>query len=456
MSKSNFHKSKKKQGRPKKKKAGYSSLSPFSILSRLSAISSNKEKKELLKKEKSNKTLMRFMKLAADPYIRFNITVPVTLQCHGKDSETSAAMNTEAFFELADSLHKRKITGNDARDAVKNFIGGCGSMQATWFTNILNKSLGVGAQAATINKVWPKLIEEFKVQKVAKLKDKKLVSTIEAIIKKNGYIDGEGKYNGERVFFVFPKGEKGQALSLTGMELPGLYFMCDALREHFEGYVVDCEVFGKSWNATMSSIRNEGMTLQMMKVLNTIPKARCFDCIPYEDFINQSCELTRQERRGILRHKLFFVDSPYIRGMKVKKLRSYKEAVKFAKKMLDNKLEGAVLKDPSSMYEFKRSPVWLALKFFKSIDVPIVKISPGKKGKKYENSCGKFYIKYKGKEFGCGTGLTDEQRLDFWKNRKKYIGRIVEVEAQIAKDFEGVLRPPIVFKRFRPDKDPVL
>lgn len=65
--------------------------------------------------------------------------------------------------------------------------------------------------------------------------------------------------------------------------------------------------------------------------------------------------------------------------------------------------------------------------------------------------CAGFYVDYKGKELKVTFAATNEEKAKVWKNRKKYIGKMIEYKGMEvgAKD---VPRHP-VFIRFRKDRD---
>jgi hypothetical protein len=54
-------------------------------------------------------------------------------------------------------------------------------------------------------------------------------------------------------------------------------------------------------------------------------------------------------------------------------------------------------------------------------------------------------------ETECGSGFNDEQRQEFWKNRKKMIGTKIEVKYQGLSDDKSSLRFPI-FRKTKEDR----
>ena len=113
-----------------------------------------------------------------------------------------------------------------------------------------------------------------------------------------------------------------------------------------------------------------------------------------------------------------------------------------------------MIKDPLSFYECKRSTSWLKSKPFIEISLEVKSFEEGtgrNKGKlgaiiaEGEDN-GKYF------KLNIGSGFTDIQRKEYWDNRNKLPGKIIEIRADsISKSQDGQfwsLRFPR-FKTFR-------
>lgn len=109
--------------------------------------------------------------------------------------------------------------------------------------------------------------------------------------------------------------------------------------------------------------------------------------------------------------------------------------------------EGIVCKIGCSPYEWREhSKYWLKVKPTDTLDLPVTGFEFGTPGTRLENIVGKLVVDFKGVEVRVGSGLSDEQRVEFLDN----LPSLVEVEfKEITRD--GSLREPI-FKRVRDDK----
>jgi len=111
--------------------------------------------------------------------------------------------------------------------------------------------------------------------------------------------------------------------------------------------------------------------------------------------------------------------------------------------------EGIMLKDPKSAHWRRRHPGILKAKTVASYDLKIDQVQEGLG--KYKNTLGALVLKSaNNKVVKVGSGISDKQRDELWKNRESLIGKIVEVSAQEVT--KNSLRFP-VFVKLRDDKD---
>jgi len=114
--------------------------------------------------------------------------------------------------------------------------------------------------------------------------------------------------------------------------------------------------------------------------------------------------------------------------------------------------EGIIVKDDRSPYEFgKRSAYWQKQKYDAStVDVIITDFHEG--DGESSGTLGAVSIEsIDGVPLGrSGSGFSDGQRDQIWRNRDNYLNRVIEVEARGLSKKDKMLRMPI-FKRHRPE-----
>jgi len=177
-----------------------------------------------------------------------------------------------------------------------------------------------------------------------------------------------------------------------------------------------------------------------------------FDMVPIEDFYAGACKITALNRKirlgatlmdesiqvleenwaaliqayGV--HKeLRFIKPVEILGL----VKSLDMITPIVEKIWARGGEGVMLNTANGPYEIKRSKCLLKVKHTEEHILPVVDIIEG--SGKYEDAMGALLVIYTNKYgqqsyLGVGSGFTDDQRRDIWKNPKKYIGRKVEIE----------------------------
>jgi DNA ligase-1 len=186
-----------------------------------------------------------------------------------------------------------------------------------------------------------------------------------------------------------------------------------------------------------------------------------FDILPFEDFEKGFYKVSYSQRseKLIEWYNSFIVDKKKIQIIDKKSVDldnvNGKEIFKqFNKDSIVKGYEGIMIKDPDSFYECKRSTTWLKSKPFIEISLKVTDFEEGT-GRNIGRlgaiiaegeDEGKFF------KINVGSGFTDEQRLQYWGEKKNLIGQIVEVRADsISKGQDGLywsLRFPR-FKTFR-------
>ena len=364
------------------------------------------------------------------------------------------------FSMICEKLIKRELTGHAARDQI--IILKDKSYKDEWnffYRRILQKDMRCGLSERTVNNVAKKNNYE---QYVIPVFSCQLAQDCELHKKKlNGKKSLEVKLDGVRaVTVIYPSG-KIDMFSRNGKELNNFNHIKDEISKTFnissikEALVLDGEIVSDDFQTLMKQIHRKNSSQ------NKDAKLFLFDLLPLEYFKKGIYEKSYFSRIEELKkiHERFFIQSHVINiidsvNVDLDTEKGEIEFKNFNKNSIINGYEGIMIKDPESFYECKRSTTWLKSKPFIEISLEV---------KDYEEGTGRNKGKLgaiiaegidedKNFKTNVGSGFTDLQRKEFWEEKDKLIGQIIEIRADsISKSQDGEnwsLRFPR-FKSFR-------
>ncbi len=426
------------------------------IIQKLQSSNSRLFKEEVLLNEMKEENISFFEGLS----LTYNRLLTFGVKKVPEAQEDGPGIQWTEFKQLANKLLKRELTGHAARDEIQNLMER--SKKDEWnffFRRILQKDIRCGLSEKTINNVAKKnnfhnfLIPVFSCQLAQdcelhrkKLKGKKYLEVkldgvrAVTIIYPSRIIDIFSRNGKELNNFDHLKNEILKCLDFTTLKKP---------------IVLDGEIISKNFQELMKQIHRKNFSQ------NVDASLFLFDILPLENFKKGIYELPLQKRISNLQkiYNSFFIKSEKIKLINSKlvdleTLKGKEEFRKFNEISIIKGFEGIMIKNPMSFYECKRSTSWLKSKPFIEISLEV---------KNYEEGTGRNKGKLgaliaEGKDndkffrLNIGSGFTDLQRQDFWNNKEKLIGQIVEVRADsISKSQDGdswSLRFPR-FKTFR-------
>ena len=394
------------------------------------------------------------LRMALDKLYTFGVKqVPI------KEEDGGQGLSWDNFKVLAEHLYKRQVTGHAARDAIKLAMDVATKDQWNGFyRRILIKDLRCGVSEKTVNTVAKK-------QK----KDQYRVPVFECMLAHDG-ANHETKIEGTRI--LQPKLDGVRCLTVVdfesrtvvqytrnGKELANFTHITDALAKHIDiferSYVLDGEVVSNSFQDLMKQVHRKD------DVQAGDARLMLFDIVPLSEFKAGKSTLGQKRRHNLLKtFKEVFDQVGYIDiipqiEVDLETFVGQVEYKDYNKKMVEDGFEGIMIKNIDAKYECKRSTSWLKMKPFIEVSLSVTAVEEGtgrNEGKLGALVCegeddGKFI------RVNVGSGLTDEQRAEFWAAKDSLIRQVVEVRADAAtrsQDSEDVysLRFPR-FLRFR-------
>ncbi len=425
---------------------------PETIIQRLEADNSRLAKEAVLA-EAAEEGLPEFfegVRMALDKLYTFGIK-----QVPEKTEEGGQGLSWSNFLELAEALHQRKITGNEARDAVKLAMDIATQEQwQLWYRRILIKDLRCGVSEKTVNKVLKKtdiapvpvfecMLSHDSANHESKLGGVKLL---------------EPKLDGVRCITVVDHVSRTVTqYTRNGKVLENFGHITTALEGYIDefarSYVLDGEVVSASFQDLMKQVHRKD------NVQAGDARLALFDIIPLNEFkAGVSVMGQRRRSRFLQDFKHIFdavgcVDLVPQTEVDLDTLLGEEEFKDYNRDMVAQGYEGIMIKDPAAAYECKRSASWLKMKPFIEVSLGVVGVEEGtgrNRGRLGALIC-------EGQDDGknisvnVGSGFTDEARKESWAARDSLVGQVVEVRADaVTQNQDGTysLRFPR-FLRFR-------
>ena len=421
-------------------------MEPWKVIQKLESDNSRLFKESVIREqaEAKNTEFFRGCKAALDKLRTFGLKqVP--------ESKTDGAgIMPDVFWHTAELLEKRELTGNEARDRVQDLCNKSKTEQwNSWYRRILIKDLRCGVTEKTINKhakgykipVFECMLADDSKKHEKKMTGKMLI---------------EPKFDGVRVIAICDVDKDEVTLySRNGKELtnfPKIKESLDSMLDQFsESMVLDGEVMSDDFQALMKEIHRKSGAKTDNAVLNL------FDCLPLTEFVKGGSDTGLIYRKEQLESFTLPDNISKVEYVKID-LDSddgQKQFADYNKLCIDRGFEGIMIKPELGKYECKRSSLWLKVKPFIEVSLKVVDVEEGtgrNAGKLgaliVEGTDMEKFIKT-----NVGSGLTDDNREQYWQAKDKLIGQIVEIRADAITqnqeaDGEYSLRFPR-FLRFR-------
>lgn len=445
----------------------------FHTLSEIGAVSSTKTKQEILAGHPDNEVLKTLLFSTYSPFIQYNIKkIPVSSsECEGTEilGETY-----QEFLNLLVKLSQRVVTGNAAIEALSDFLVSCCPEEYKWYCRVIEKDLDIGMADKGINKVFKNLIPTYEVLLADKILPADLnLDTPKALKMLPDRIVTQYKIDGYRLNIHVMESGEVTICTRNGKPVSGYTDLeTEAANKLPKGYVYDGEIVApelfewiaenmKSDSSEIIANRDlfsEAMSHAFSKEENKQGVFNLFDMVPIKEWKSQKTTETYETRLEHINTMVRPLNLKHI--MIVPTSRVYlkknpddlKEIVEQFHYFLSIGWEGLMIKNLDSVYEFKRSKNLLKMKLMDTIDLAVVDVYEGTG--KYSGMLGGVYVEYKGYQVGVGSGWSDEQRLEFWKDKNKIIGKTIEIayQAETKNKTGGLSLSFPVVKKVRNDK----
>lgn len=394
------------------------------IFDKIANVNSKKSKETIIKQNKDNELFLFCLKFLLDS----NITTGLSKKKINK--KVQIYQNT--YSDIRDmfrylSLHN---SGTDINiGVVQGYINSLDEDLQDFVRGLLTKSLKIGADAKTVNRVIPGLIP---------VHDIMLANKYEGKIKED--VSMSLKMDGIRNSIITVNGIT-KALSRQGKEIDGIDYILDEYEElGLTNYFVDGELIRVN-KENLSSDENFRLTTKIVNSKSNNKEGLefiVFDITPMEDYINKKSSIKYKDRLKLM-NELIGDKGKHIKLVEKFGITNDTNIIEEKlNEVIKNGQEGLILNTLNGKYEFgKRPKSLLKVKKFNEADVLCVGVDEGEG--RLKNMAGSLVCKfiYKGEEctVEIGTGLNDSDRKLIFDNPSLVIGKVVTIKYfEISKD----------------------
>lgn len=345
------------------------------------------------------------------------------------------------LLELLKRLETRQVTGDAAKAAVKELFDRCTTLERKWFQRILLKDLRCGFGISTCTNAGVN-IPEFEVQLA---KDAKKCKKLNEIIKKGVWVSK--KFDGYRCLAVVEDGV-ATLYSRNGVVYENFPTIQQSLVNACAGRT-DVVVFdGEIMSDNFQSMQQSAFASKRQTTVGDV-KYHIFDWIPGVEWETQKFAMKAGERFKKLDEFFGQVTSPLLVKVDHEWSEDINHILKLERDFLALGYEGAMVINDIAYYLGRKSNAMLKFKTMLSMDCKILEVCEGEG--KYQGTLGSLKLSQEnGKICSVGSGFSDEERDQIWRNPSAAIGRTAEIQYQNLSD-DGVMRFPVM-KRYRDDK----
>lgn len=341
------------------------------------------------------------------------------------------------FHALLDKLANRELTGNDAINAVSNMIGTFEHSDWPILTAILNKKLTIGLSKTTFEKLTGKSTQSatFEVTLAHHLENVKGVNPIDGTWYASRKCDGirtvaKITKDGENTTIEFIS-RQGKPITTLDNVKPGLVWLVRNLDDGVyyadgEGCIVDNNG-DEDFQAILKEIRRKNWTIEH-------PCYQLFDFVTEEEFLGKKKSANFDKRYTRMQDMFSGNTFPTIKLLKQELLTCQADFDRWEGYVSAGNWEGFMLRKNE---EFKTGRLKTLLKVKKFMDdeyivkdVVIDEMTTAEPGEGNVTYTGvkSLTIEHKGSKVSVGSGLTKEQRKEWYADPSKIIGKTVTVK----------------------------
>ena len=421
------------------------------IFTQLQSTNSKLEKQKIIKDNANNQQFTDTLVFLLSPYVLTGMSERKI------NKKVGAVREIIKSWENAVKYLSTHNTGTDHDIAlIQSFITNQPEDMQDFYKGLITKSIKLGCDAKIVNSVLGKgFIPSFEIQLAEKYFEKpnKVVGNFTLTEKLDGFRLATIIHN-DKIEFYSRQGQLVEGLVEVEEDMK---MFCKVNKLHnafFDGELVavNCEELSsdENYKVVTKIARTKGIKRGL--------KYNIFDTLSYEEFMSQNCDTEYYKRRWLLNELSKNNNLTHINILPVLYNGSNKDMImEYLNKARENHKEGIMINLDNGMYEFKRTTNLLKVKVMQDADLKIVDVyeGTGKNKGKLGGIIIEFIYKDNTYRCECGSGFSDDERIDYWNNPEKILNKIATIQYfEISKNDNGGygLRFPVWTHRIREDK----
>ena len=384
---------------------------------------SQKRKQQIISENLSPR-LEYILSICFDPF--------VTTKLHKLDYEDKECKENpklyEEFFSLCEKLKAAPAINDHLRRKAERLIESTGyhiELKKV-FAKVLTKRMNIGIGAKMINKaVGKELIPDPSLM---------LAEDDHKVLDKWGSIVCEEKYDGVRVICTIEdRKPKFYTRAFNELDSRFLTRIANQILELSHG------IDGIFFDGELTDLDRKSVSGKVTQMMKGSPKEsigddllfNIFDVEPIKTIKDGKGVTVYTQRRELLEQ--FFKDKSFenIKIAQKWEAKTKDELMPIYEQIVANGGEGVIMKDPTHLYECKRSKSWIKFKEVQDCDLVVTGWYPGE-GKR-EGFIGGFICKDSSGEYQVkvGSGFTEQDLIELSKNPDDIIGKIVAIQYNV-------------------------
>ena len=384
----------------------------------LTKTSSTLAKRDILINNGDNELFKLYLGYLLNPFLITGISSKKI----SKQPEKEPSLKFTAFYELMEYVLENNTGSDEVIANIRAFLDLHDKEMRVFYESIITKSAKLGCDVKSVNKAYGNnFIPKWEVQQSYSIEKYSL--------KENEWFTLTEKLNGVRGTFF-----DGKIMSRQGKEFAGLEHITENLRlllPDADNFVFDGELVRKNSEglADNENFRIGTGLLSQDEGDKTAIQFVIFDVLPKSEFESGESSLTYKQRHAELQEFNAKISKLGLDSIKI--VETLYEGTDIS--VIDNYLDRMVREDKEglmlnrdSKYACKRHNGILKVKKFYTVDLRVTAIEEG--SGRLSGKLGAFVVDYKGNSLNVGSGMSDEQRDEFWNMRDLLIGRVIEIK----------------------------